>query len=79
MVDMTAKEPWEMTREDYLNKEDEFPELPPRTKLLIRGGLVNFDRSVGDWHKRFVTKALSEGRPVPAEVLKDYPDLDKVV
>jgi len=26
-------------------------------------------------HKAYVKKALSEGKPVPAEVLKDYPDL----
>ncbi|GAH39870.1 unnamed protein product, partial [marine sediment metagenome] len=29
-------------------------------------------------HKYGVQKALSEGKPVPAEVLKDYPDLAKV-
>lgn len=29
----------------------------------------------GDFHKAYVTKALAEGKPVPAEVLASYPDL----
>jgi hypothetical protein len=32
---------------------------------------------VATTHKREVEKALAEGKPVPAEVLKDYPDLAK--
>ena len=48
-----AKEPWQMTREEYVK--------PPYTSPAM--------------HKYGVQKALSEGKPVPAEVLKDYPDL----
>ncbi|GAH93750.1 unnamed protein product, partial [marine sediment metagenome] len=34
---------------------------------------------VQDPHYRAVEKAISEGKPVPAEVLKDYPDLAKAI
>ncbi|MBA7466124.1 hypothetical protein ES707_01299 [subsurface metagenome] len=51
-----VKEPWQMTREEYVR--------PPYTSPAM--------------HKFGVEKALSEGKPVPTEVLKDYPDLAKV-
>jgi len=83
-VEVSQKEPWEMMREDYLNKTDEFPELPPRTKLAVKGGLVEFDRIVSDWHRKFVEDAIKKRKPVPASVLtewkmlkKDYPDFAK--
>ena len=35
------------------------------------------DTCTADWHRRIVAHALSKGKPVPPEVLKDYPDLAK--
>lgn len=32
---------------------------------------------VGSWHKDLIQQALSEGKSVPAKVLKEYPDLTK--
>lgn len=49
----TAKEPWRMTRSEYVDGHFTSPGM----------------------HKYVVSKALAEGKPVPQEVLKDYPDL----
>ncbi len=48
-----VKEPWEMTKEEYVK--------PPYTSPAM--------------HKFGVEKALKEGKPVPSEVLAEYPDL----
>ena len=37
------------------------------------GGIIRGDKT----HERIIKKALSEGKPVPAEVLKEYPELVK--
>ncbi|MFQ5491567.1 MAG: multiheme c-type cytochrome, partial [Phycisphaerae bacterium] len=60
------KELWEMTREEY------------RDAILARSQfeLVNMPEWL-EAHKKGVADALATGRPVPAEVLKDYPDLAK--
>jgi hypothetical protein len=39
---------------------------------------IYIPESVEAFHKKIIQQALSEGKPVPAEVLKDYPDLAKV-
>ena len=39
--------------------------------------LLVFERSAIKTHQAEVVRALSEGKPVPAEVLRDYPDLAK--
>lgn len=56
-----GKEPWEM-------REDEWLRVTSETKY--------FTPAPGS-HEQYVRDALSEGKPVPAEVLKDYPDLVK--
>ena len=58
----SAKEPWEMTREEY---EGEFGK--PKTNTTVTGGFSP--------HKNAVSTAINQGKSVPAEVLKDYPDL----
>ena len=56
-----VKEPWEMTSKEWLGEEfDKYP--------FVKAGNVIA-------HKKAVQKALSEGKPIPQEVLKDYPDL----
>ncbi len=56
------KQPWQMTRAEY---ESTFG--APRGNSTVTG---NFSK-----HKSAVEIALNRGLPVPAEVLKDYPDL----
>jgi hypothetical protein len=36
-----------------------------------------YQEDVPNYHKNFIKTALKEGKPVPPEVLKDYPDLAK--
>ena len=44
--------------------------------LVERGWREVFDK-VENTHRNAIKQALSEGKPVPAEVLKDYPELGK--
>ena len=112
MKHLTDKEPWQMTRNEYIKmgasktglSKSEFEDL------MIwrlgggepRGGSLNYSKlhkmdlayrdykkgwtyttskgsalidSVGGKHKDIIKQALSEGKPVPHEVLEDYPDL----
>ena len=56
------KEPWEMTQEEYWRAG--------------AGGKAYEGRGTSDYnHKEAVYKAIIEGKPVSANVLKDYPDL----
>ena len=64
-------EAWEMTREEYLNKDDNFPELPTRVKLMVGGGLADFDEVISRWHTKFVKEAIEQGKPVPERVLRE--------
>ena len=58
------KEPWQMTFTEF-------------SKTPHNSGDARF---IGNqFHHDFVKEALSEGKPVPAEVLADYPDLQKGV
>jgi hypothetical protein len=43
--------------------------LPPRQRYKLTMAIIK------DNHKRMLQQALSEGKPVPPEVLTDYPDL----
>jgi N12 class adenine-specific DNA methylase len=49
----------------------------PLDIIIERGGEYNAGRSTRDIHRETVQKALEEGKPVPEEVLKDYPDLQQ--
>ncbi|MDP3881762.1 MAG: hypothetical protein Q8Q31_02695, partial [Nanoarchaeota archaeon] len=91
-VQLTAKQPWEMTRREYNEVVPEVLEklsgkiTPSQARSLNETDptyayihLTNrgWNRFIS--HKKIIAKALSEGKPVPAEVLKDYPDLAKGV
>lgn len=82
LVRLKGKEPWEMTKEEFIIPMsfekamkilDKFPEL--KGKVSWRSdGTYYFSP---EQHKYIIKQALSEGKPVPVEVLKDYPDLVK--
>lgn len=71
-----AKEPWEMSSLEYSKQVD------PEGHALLRKGADSeaamrtraFEIEAGE-HKELVEAALAEGKPVPAKVLADYPDL----
>ncbi len=63
-----TKQPWEMTREEYLEHYS--------TPDIVEGKAVLRDKPQGG-HMAAVGRAISEGKPVPPEVLADYPDLAK--
>jgi len=67
MGTVALKESWQMTQAEAWRKE---PKIAIGRHGADRPGVkwVN-------WHKTQVNQALSEGKPVPSEVLADYPDL----
>ena len=79
-------EPWQMTRAEYAPSVDKlmekFESMMPRNSRLNkdarkieRSRLALLRRSRIEGHKAAVQQALSEDKPVPPEVLADYPDL----
>lgn len=74
-----AKEPWEMTREEYVKSDidrliaDDIKQAP-KDATYIRNSTEN---EMLIYHKGQVEQALSEGKSVPESVLKDYLDLVK--
>lgn len=64
-----AKQPWEMTRAENLAQAQEGPTLRELPHAEVMAFLAT--------HKIAVKQALSEGKPVPAEVLAEYPELGK--
>lgn len=75
-----GKEPWQMTRKDYVNRfgrqvnTDESMPVINTTGTLARIK-SNVRKGYQEAHKEFVDAALRSGKPVPPEVLADYPDL----
>jgi hypothetical protein len=76
MVASKSKKPWQMTRTEYLGAVAA-KQWTPKNKPQLEGrALQDKLRHVYyEEHKQIVQRALSEGKPVPAEVLKDYPEL----
>jgi hypothetical protein len=76
-VTPTAKELWQMTKQEYISQAKALSKKTGLGKNLIPEGksLSEVYAGMGRFHKRVIESALSEGKPVPAEVLKDYPDL----
>jgi len=58
------KEIWQMTLEEYALEKGARP-------AWVKAGYGETYR----FHKRMVEKAVSEGKPVPLEVLEDYHNL----
>ena len=75
-IEPSAKEPWEMTQDEYLKSmaKDKYEELK---ESFGRGGVVwhPFTKAKAQHHVE-VLDAIAEGKTIPAEVLKDYPDLE---
>lgn len=74
-VPNAPKEAWQMTREEYLNGAA--TNLTQDVRAQVAGKPYQGGIKIGDQRSHFeiVRDALSEGKPVPAEVLADYPDL----
>ena len=78
-----AKEPWQMTRREFMEswirpqgrkRGDSEAQIIKDIDAAVEPPLFGESR-----HKQLIEKALSEGKPVSLEVLKDYPDLAKAV
>lgn len=68
-----AKEPWEMTRDEF----DASSWLPERPKKQTPTQKAMYQNEAFRIHRSQVQRAFEAGKPVPAEVLADYPDLVK--
>jgi len=84
----SAKEPWEMTREEYLAQSEDISQMrklrqeeeglslsTPKDKRFATTALNAAIRNEKARHEESVRKAMTEGKPIPTEVLTDYPDL----
>ncbi len=69
-----AKEPWQMTKQEYT----EYLRIKGQSNRGI-GWTEAQDNAAIALHKQEISQALSEGKPVPPGVLKDYPDLAKAI
>lgn len=72
------KEPWEMTREEFAEwmiENEKDPQAKFQAKAELERGIFPEYGWVNDGRKGIIKQALSEGKPVPEEVLKDYPEL----
>ncbi|OGP65554.1 MAG: hypothetical protein A3K22_01960 [Deltaproteobacteria bacterium RBG_16_42_7] len=78
---ISPKEPWEMTSDEWFNYK--FNKLSKKTQGQIRShekGFVSIEKirtQTNSEHNRNIQRAFSEGKLVPPEVLKDYPELAK--
>lgn len=73
LMPMQVKEPWMHTRDEFIQAAID----SKRPKDLVGFKLNETVIGSGKAHKEAVNKALAEGKPVPAEVLQDYPELSK--
>ena len=87
-----TKEPWQMTREEWYARpqkaqlEEAFdaemmalPQTGNELKIALASLEDKYQRlGLGQEHGEIVEGAIAEGKPVPAKVLKDYPDLARV-
>lgn len=62
---------WKKTKADFTSVTKKFWESDPKRRAKVR-------KFYEENHKLAVERALREGKPVPPEVLKDYPDLKPV-
>ena len=79
-----TKEPWEMTKQEYLAmREQGLVGSKAQSPELYYGNLRPDDSrrvwkgTMSKYHLEHIEQALKEGKPVPPEVLKDYPELGK--
>ncbi|ACL06224.1 hypothetical protein Dalk_4546 [Desulfatibacillum aliphaticivorans] len=73
------KEPWEMTQDEWFNITEQRLGVGRDSTEYV--GLSETRTPLSDkWtkaHREDIQRALSKGKPVPPEVLRDYPDLQK--
>jgi hypothetical protein len=80
-----TKAPWEKTWKEWVRYYNGAPIYGSRFLFAVHVGNImgiegddpHEDKAtyIERWRKAVVRKALEQGKPVPAEVLKDYPDL----
>lgn len=90
-TEAVAKEPWQMTKGEYRNyRKERIKEsrTPPAKGIRDIQGISDYSdylrgkNAFYNWkqvHKESVYQAISEGKPIPLEVLADYPNLVKQV
>jgi hypothetical protein len=67
-VEKAVKKPWQMTRGEYVGRVAQ--------QIKNSGGAdVSGTYLAVENHREYVREAIEQGKPVPLEVLKDYPDL----
>ena len=72
---MGARQPWERTQRNFIANMAKEPGPIAKSLRPFAGQPTAEENAV--FHKSLVEKALAEGKPVPPEVLVDYPDLAK--
>ena len=70
-----AKEPWEMTKEKFQKSKIGQTYTDSMGREQEVSGKDHELRVQGYQHQAIIEQALQEGKPVPPEVLADYPDL----
>jgi len=89
MKHLAVKEPWQMTKKEYVLKpiealkEQEKKEIQPFSEKIYGRPVTYYEtanykaveKRMEFEHKQAIQQSLSEGKPVPPEVLEDYPDL----
>ena len=92
LKEQNQKEPWQMTENEYNKYVDSVQDRASRgfsstgaigqpgrepTKDSFKAQQELHEKSLGWTHKDQIKQALSEGKPVPPEVLAEYPELSK--
>jgi len=75
-LESRGEEPWQMTKVEYARKwHDAADTAPPKADEVLTGAQQRDARLVREGHLYAVRRAVEQGKPVPPEVLADYPDL----
>jgi len=71
--------PWQMTAVEYRRTAEEKYVKKMADQGKEASGNVCYSQSIaaGERHRKVVSRAVLSGKPVPPEVLADYPDLSK--
>ena len=76
-IQAEKKEPWQMTIKQYEKDMRDYWAGTRGTGPGSRSLPEDMAERFREYHRGLIEQALSEGKPVPAEVLADYPDLKK--
>ena len=84
LMPVIEKDTWQMTKTEYLNYREQLlvgskaqsPELCYRN-LPPKHSREMWKTQMLKYHKEDIKDAIAEGKPVPIEVLKEYPDLKR--